>query len=191
MSIVIGIKYNNGVIVAGDKQSTKGNNARGETIKIKKQKYSNSCFGCVGYSRDTNIIVGHDEIVNYKDILDNVEIDKNYVVNNIIPNLFNLYRNNNRVTNKEGIEYLNNEFIYCTSNKLFSIDADGAVTEYNDYVASGCGEDYVGGYLNNIDLGNLTKSEAIEVVNNAIKKACKNDPYINGNIDIIDIKRTS
>ena len=38
MSIVIGIKYNNGVIVAGDKQSTKGNNARGETIKIKKQK---------------------------------------------------------------------------------------------------------------------------------------------------------
>ena len=91
MSIVIGIKYNNGVIVAGDKQSTKGNNARGETIKIKKQKYSNSCFGCVGYSRDTNIIVSHDEIVNYKDILDNVEIDKNYVVNNIIPNYLKIH----------------------------------------------------------------------------------------------------
>lgn len=189
MSVVIGIKYDKGVVIGADKITVAGCTKNDTATKIVRTKYSNHCIGSCGELRDGNVILVTDELMNYKDILDGINVDFNYVVNTIVPNLFNNLRSRNRMKINDNIEYSNSEYIYCTSEKIFQIDYDGAVLEHKKYCVRGVGEENVMGYINSIDITEISKSEAIDIVKNAIKKACKDNLYINDEVDLIVLER--
>lgn len=185
MSIIVGLKYNNGVVIASDKQATSYDIKYDNVTKIKKTKYSKHCIGSTGYLRDGNILLSIDELMNYKDILDKIEVDSNYMINTIIVNLFNVLRKYNRLIQSDGIEMSKSEFIYCTSKNLYLITCDGGLIENDKYILSGCGSDSVRGYLNTINLNSLLKEEATEILTKAIEKSCIDNIYINKDIDFI------
>lgn len=182
MSVIVGIKYNKGIVIGADSQSTAGGKKLEDTIKIKKTKYSNCCVGTCGCTRDGNILVTKDELMEYKDILEKKEIDFNYIVNIIVPNIFKTLRDNHRIALIDNIENSKSKFIYCTSKKMFKIWCDGAVTEHNDFITLGCGEDLVEGFLNTLNFENINLEEAKAIIKTAIKQSCKDDIYINDKI---------
>lgn len=183
MSVIVGIRYNKGIVIGADSQSTANGIKMENTIKIKKTKYSNCCVGTCGYTRDGNIISCKDELMEYKDILEKKEIDFNYVVNTIVPNIFETLRNNHRIVLTDNIESSKSTFIYCTSKKMFRIWGDGAVTTYDDFIVLGCGEDSVRGYLNTLNFKNIDLEQAKEIIETSIKQSCKDDVYINDKIN--------
>lgn len=185
MSVIVALKYKNGVVIGADKQASSFNIKYDNVVKINKTKYSNNCIGTVGTLRDANIILNKDELMKYIDILEKKQIDFKYVVNIIVPNLFEILRNNNRVNSIDKIETLKSTFIYCTNKNLYIICNDGAVVEGENFITVGCGSDEVRGYLNTLNLENLTKEKATEIIQNSIRKSCKDDIYINNKIDLI------
>lgn len=189
MSVIIAIKFKDGIVIGADKQSTRGNEKYDEAVKIHKSKYSETCIGTVGYTRDSDIINTIDEIINYKDILDNINIDKNYVVQNIVPFIFDKLRDNKRLLLDNGIEKSLSEFVFCTNKDIFIIRTDGAVLNYKDYCAIGCGEQFAKGYLNTFkNISDINQKDVLKILEESIKESCKNDIYINNNIDIIILK---
>lgn len=182
MSVIVGIKYNKGIVIGADSQSTAGGKKLENATKIKKTKYSNCCVGTCGCTRDGNILVTKDELMEYKDILERKEIDFNYIVNIIVPNIFKTLRDNHRIALIDNIENSKSKFIYCTSKKMFKIWCDGAVTEHNDFITLGCGEDLVEGFLNTLNFENINLEEAKVIIETAIKQSCKDDIYINDKI---------
>lgn len=182
MSVIVGVKYNSGVLLGADSQSTAGNIKMDNEIKIKKTKYSNCCIGTCGYGRDGNIMLAKDELMEYKDILEKQEIDFNYIVNTIVPNIFKILRDNHRVVLTDGIESSKSRFVYCTSKKMFKIWNDGAVSVHDDFIALGCGEDLVEGYLNTLNFEDINFEDAKRIIETAIKRSCKDDVYINDKI---------
>lgn len=188
MSVIVALKYNNGVLIGADKQATCGNIKKDNAQKIYKMKYSNTSMGAVGYLRDANILETLEEVIYYKDILNKTKIDRKYVVSKVVPNLFENFENFNRVEEKNGVKKLLSYFIFCTNNKIFEINGDGAVSEHDNFLAMGCGEQLCKGYLDTSYKENLTKEQAEELISNAIKISCKDDCYIGNVIDWIDLK---
>lgn len=187
MSVIIALKNKEGVILGADKQSTRGDSAL-NTTKIKQMEYSKIGIGTAGYTRDGNILCCTEEIINYGDIIKKIDIDFRYVVNNIVPTLFNIFRANKRIILNEGIEYFKSEFLLVTNDKIFNIFGDGAVLEDDTYGVIGCGEDNIYGYLDTIpNIESLTMKESEKIIEKAIRLACKKDIYINDNIDIIKL----
>lgn len=185
MSVIIALKYKNGVLIGADKQSSYYNTKYNNVTKINKTKYSNNCIGVTGALRDANIILNEDELMNYIDILDKKEVNFKYVVNTIVPNLFEILRKNHRVNSIHNVETLESTFIYCTSKNLYVIYDDGAIIEGEKFITIGCGSEAVKGYLSTLNLENLTREEATKIVQNSIQKSCKDDIYINDKIDLI------
>ena len=189
MSVVMALKYNGGVLLAADTQSTGGNIKNNNAVKIKKMKYSNVAIGTVGYLRDANIFEVTDEIVDFKDILDKIKIDKRYIINTIVPNIFKKMKEYNRLEIKNEVENLLSCFILVTPTGIFTIGTDGSVVESENFATVGCGDELVRGYLETIsDINNLNEKEGINIIKNAIIKSCKNDIYINDMISILNIK---
>lgn len=199
MSIIIGVKYKDGVLLGSDTQATnRGHIAEEIETKIYQSKYSTTAIGCVGSCRDNNLIETQEEWIDYKDILDKVDINKKYVISNIITKLFNLLRNNHRLNSEKGLEFSESDFIFATSEKLFGIYTDGSVLEEDKYVAIGCGEELVRGLLdsyfhtNNITSGEqISYNSAKEMIRTSVLSACSKDVFINDNITYINLKRKS
>lgn len=192
MSVIVGIKYKNGVLLGGDTQATEyGHLAENVNSKIFKSKYSNTAIGGVGYLRDLNLIEIQEEWIEYKDILDKTNINKKYIITNIIPKIFNLFRDNHRLYNKDNIEYIESDFLFVTSKGIFCISEDGSVIEKNNYATIGCGSELVKGFLENNSKWNdeLTYEEAKNLIELSIKKSCEKDIYINEEITYIDIRK--
>lgn len=192
MSIVIGLKYKDGVLLASDTRViSRGHLAEKIDSKIFKSKYSSTAIGCVGYLRDLDIISCQEEWLSYKDILDKTKVDKKYIIENIVPKIFDTLRNNHRVNQKDGFEYIDSEFIFATPSHLYRIDEDGSVLEFDDYISVGCGEELVRGYIAKVFYNgykDLSLGEAKLILRECIKEACKDDIGINDEIVLIDLE---
>ena len=57
MSIVIAIKYKNGVLIGSDKQGTCGNMAVNNVKKIMKSHYSQTALGMAGSIRNMDFVI--------------------------------------------------------------------------------------------------------------------------------------
>lgn len=193
MSIVIGLKYKDGVLLASDTRViSRGHLAEKIDSKIFKSKYSSTAIGCVGYLRDLDIISCQEEWLSYKDILDKKKVDKKYIIENIVPKIFDTLRNNHRVNQKDGFEYIDSEFIFATTSSLYGIYNDGSILEFDDYVTIGCGEELTKGYMTNFsnkDTSKLTLTEAKTIVEKCIKNACKNDIGISDEVIFINLEK--
>lgn len=191
MSIVIAIKYNNGVVLAADKQVTNNGHLKNtQTDKIYKSMYSNTAYGVVGRLRDLDILSCNiDDLLDYRDILDKVKLDKKYVVNKIVVQIFDLLLKYNRAYRIDNIVDIDSEILVADAYNIFSIVKDGSVLEHDKYCAIGCGEELVLGYLDSLTLNELSKTEAIDLINKCIKKTCQNDCFINDEVSMIILEQ--
>lgn len=192
MSVLIALKFKDGVILASDKQVTYGNIKNDNATKIFKSKYSKTAMGIAGCCRTLDLIFANtEELMDYKDILDNVTLDYKYVVNIIVTDMFKildkygcLYRENNIVDTY-------GEYIVISEDKIFQIFSNGAVIESELFASIGCGVQLVKGYLDGINYNykQTTESEARHILEICIKQCCKDDVFINSKIDYIVLKK--
>ena len=188
MSVVVAIKYDKGIAIAADRETTYGiRKFSNDEEKIHQYYYSKLVLGAVGSARASQILFEEEELMDYKDILDKKELSKSYCIKNIVPKIFNLMRENHLIEKKGEEEFLLNDFIICSSQNAFRIFCDGTVQSIDklNYLTIGCGDDFVYGLLDSVDLNNIDKNQARKMLNVAIEKACKNVNYIDDNIDMI------
>lgn len=186
MSVVVAIKTLTGVVVAADKQVTRGC-LTDKTSKLHAFEYSNTAIGTVGTLRDANVVGVKDELISYKDILQNKDVDLEYVISKVVPELIETLQASSRVTEKNGVLSTDSAFMFCTPKRIFIIEGDFSVIEAEDgYAAIGCGDEKVYGYLSNCEIfETLTRKEAEKLATDAIQKACDKDPYIGLGYDML------
>lgn len=189
MSVCIALKYNDGVLLAGDKQMTYGGHLKfNNGVKIQKSTYSNTAVGSCGDKRVIDLIFCNmDDLMEYKDILDNIKIDYKYVVKHIVNNIFSILDRNGCLYKENNVVSTTNEFIVASNENIYLIYQDGSVLECDNYGCIGSGYELVKGYLDTLDLQNLTLDKAKKIIINCIQQCCNNEIYINDNIDLIKL----
>ncbi len=191
MSVVVAVKYKDGVAIAADKQATRYNTNFNNVCKLHNFKYSNSAIGTVGYLRDCNVIRLLEEVIQYKDIIDNVYIDELYVIGKIVPIIQEHMTKYERIETQNELKYMPSTMLYATSDDIYMIERDFAVITEDNYGTIGCGEEKVIGYMSLVgDTTNYNKEQITTVLIEAITRACERDVFINNNIDITFLEKT-
>lgn len=194
MSIIVAYKENNKVIVGCDSQATGGRCIytlqNKNNFKIfKPLKNDDLIIGIVGNIRDTNLIYIEDNLIDEIAILKD-EINFKYIVNKLVPKIFEIMKRNERIRVKDGIiENMESQFLIAYKNNIYTIEGNGGVIEYNDYCAIGSGKDFAIGYLNEHKDYNTKNA-----VTNSIKSSIKSELHVGYPIvvmetgsDVIDI----
>lgn len=186
MSVVVAIKTLTGVVVAADKQVTRGY-LKDECSKLHEFEYSNTAIGSVGSLRDGNVIAVKDELIPYKDILSHKDVDLEFVISKVVPELTETMQLANRIKEKNGILSMESAFLFCTPKRIFIIEHDFSVIEAQEgYAALGCGDEKVYGFLSSIEnIETITYIEAQKYAKDAIDKACDKDPYVGLGVDMV------
>lgn len=187
MSVVIACKFKNGVVIGADRQVTSGGNASKDTVsKIKKISNKKIAIGSVGSLRYAQQFFSiADEW--FQDINTSHIGETNIIAH--VNKLTSIYRTNDFITGSEKFENIDeNNFLIVTPYEIYNMDGYGSITEEKCYTSIGCGRDKVSGYLNivfeNPDIINdLEEREAKNIIGIAIKNACKDDIYIDDNVD--------
>lgn len=144
MSVVIAIKENNQVYVACDTQVTRGsaksNSLNPNNFKLwHPSKNKEVIIGSSGSVRVRNIIQSSREL-NEK-IESNTEIiDYFFVINEIVPLLFKLQKQNDIELKVDGFPTLDISLIIVVKNKIYHISSYGDVMEVDHYIAIGSGQ---------------------------------------------------
>lgn len=190
MSVIIALKYNKGIILGADSQITNNHIKINNVTKIHESKYSNTAIGTAGSLRVLNLIKSIDDLMDYKDILDKVELNEKYIVTNIIPKLTNMLEKSGCLYKENNIISTDNEFLIISNKKIFNIGFDFSVLEFDKYASIGSGYELVVGYLDTLNYipEKTNLDEAIKILETAIKKSCKNEIYINDGIDYINLE---
>jgi ATP-dependent protease HslVU (ClpYQ) peptidase subunit len=104
------------------------------------------------------------------DTRDEPNIDHKYLVTKFIPNVIKLFEDGGYGRNNSG-EKLGGSFLLGYKNKLYKIGDDYQVGEsFEDYEATGCGEDFALGSLMTTEEADLTP---IERIHKALQAASK------------------
>ena len=192
MSVVIAVRYKDGVIMAADKQITWGNLKTSNATKLIQTKWSNIGIGGVGSGRLCDLLEIIDEIIPASDILKQIPIDRKYMIKYLVPDLFKHFKEYNMVlSNSNNENYIDGNLMICTPYLIHSMGNDGSLVQYENYASIGCGEQLVHGYLStlSIDWSKLKEEKAIEILIDCIHNACKDDVYIDDNIDIVLLRK--
>lgn len=191
MSVVIAAKYKDGVAIAADTQVTiYKQNANMSGSKLHSFKYSKSVIGVVGCLRDINVIKTLEEIIPYKDILDEIVVDDIYLSKVVIPSLVETFKENGRLP-EEKPYCLDSEFLYVNAGSIYRIFEDFSVLAPDACCeVIGCGSDKVMGFMSEIgDTSSFSEEKIKETLAKAIRKACEKDVYIGDKYDIQLLKK--
>ena len=132
MSIVVAVKYKDGIAVACDTQSTKNGIKTNGVRKFKYFEDSNTLLGIAGYLRDCNVISDIEEIIPYKDLFHKINITEEYVISVIIPFLYEQFLCRGRIDSSGSFPVIGSSLLYITKDKIFTIDCDFGVMEITD-----------------------------------------------------------
>lgn len=184
MSVVIALKFKNGVILGSDRQVTMGWNKQENTVtKVRKFEEKNMAIGGVGSIRELQKMFTIE-----RSLLENVSklTEANCV--GVVNNITNEYRKFSYIGREEVITYLDGSFIFADAYNINYVAHDLGIVPNLDYFAIGCGDDLATGYLNvqlkDRDVTQLSKSTAEMLLINAIRTACKNSIGIDNNVNI-------
>lgn len=192
MSVVVAVKYKDGIALAADKQVTWGNLKKDTATKITRTKYSNLGIGVVGSGRLADVLEVLDEIVPADDILRGVTIDRKYMIKHMVPDLFDYLKKYGLLLHDEsGSNYIDGAMMFVTPDTIQAMASDGGLIEYENFATIGCGRDLAYGYLSTLkkDFSKLKENEVIDILAIAIKYACKDDAYIDNFVDVTLITR--
>ena len=140
MSVVIAIKKNDRIYMAADTQTSCGDKKTtylGEDSR-KIHRFENGILlGCTGSVHNWQIICAHPE---YFTVPEDGELNKKYIVQNIIPKMFKCYRDNNMCEKEEGEPArLGDSYILAYKDKLFRICGTFESEVLNHYAEIGSG----------------------------------------------------
>lgn len=185
MSVVVTLKFNNGILLASDRQVTRhGKAVKDSCNKIFNVEGTKFAIGGVGRLK---------ELQDFKRVSKNLfmgikALDENSCIS-AISKLTIEYRTNLLIELGEVIESLDSEFILADAYNINYLCCDLSVISNLDYFAIGCGEELVMGHLNvalkDKDISKLNLEKAKKLAEDCIKISCKDDCYVDDNIDYI------
>lgn len=188
MSVVIAMKFNNGIIMASDRQVTSyGTKIEDQVSKIKMINPA-IMFGGVGLLRELQqLFLVSENLFNSKEILQ-TGLTKDQCI--LAMNKLTIeFRNNLFIEQNKVIDQIYGRFIAADAYNINVIEGDLAVLSGFKYYAIGCGDDLVMGHLNVVfekkDPESLNEKEAIKILKECIEIACKDSCYIDDNINIL------
>lgn len=185
MSVVIGIKTKDGVVIGSDRQVTKGQlktNLTGDNSKIwPVDNFEKIIMGGVGSLRSIQIIQTMRKMITLDELMDG--IDYSFVVRNLYNKIFKELVDYGRIpkdVNGNFIPTFDCAFLFAIQNNLFAIEQDGSVIDTDDYIVIGSGEEVASGVLeNNKDKDPYTR------IKEAIKACSDKTLYVNNKIDFL------
>lgn len=191
MSVVIASKFNNGVILASDRQVTHyGNKIEDKVNKITKVENIGTSigFGGVGILRELQQLFKiSSNIFNSTGIKRNglTTYECIEALNKITPE----FRENLFIEANQVVKHLYGDFIAADPYNIHYIGGDLAVISDLDYFAVGSGEDLVMGHLNvafkDKNPEKMKSEEIIQILKDSIQVSCKDVCSIDDNIDFI------
>ena len=116
-------------------------------------------------------------------------MSRQYVIRKVVPKFIGTLEENKRLNKDSDIAHSYSSFIVADSENIYDIDSDFSVTEGEDYCVSGCGYQLVKGYLDGINLNELSKPEAVDLVERCVVRCCKDDCYIGNDLDVIVLEK--
>lgn len=181
MTCIVGLRGKFGTVLGADtRASDEAGNFTDGVLKVFNYNYGRQGIACCGSMKALNYIRVLDTLIDYKDILDGVDIDLDYVINHTAPVI--------QTIQEETKESGSSLFIFGTDKRLFTIYGDASVIEESKpFVSSGSNGDAAravleAGYHNDIEI-----EEAIDLVITAIQAAGANNSTSNLDVDYIFI----
>lgn len=195
MTVIVGyVDQKNGITYLGG-DSLASNSCYKEVIKQRKVFKSNDSknmiIGFSGSIRDLNLLAYAENLIDKRD---EPNIDYKYMVTKFIPNVIQLFKNNDRNDNCRGVSEIESCFLVAYKDKMWTIESDYSVKEViTDYNAIGSGMYYALGSLKTTENMDLTPIEKIHL---ALQAASEFTPgvappfYIinTANDDVIEFK---
>ncbi len=179
----VGLKTNEFVIIAADKQSTLGNVKNSIVCKKVHPITKNVAISIAGSVGDAFQMI---RILKMQASLYENERNKKISGKAVVTLTSNIL-NSNRY-----YPYMISFIVggYINSPELYSTDAVGGAEEIDNYTSTGSGSDYAVSVLDNKYKENLTKDQAIKLVCEAINASKKRDIYTGGKgIDLLFIDK--
>jgi len=188
LSLVIGIKENDRVVLASDSQVTIGGVKKTSLLRDNYKiwhpgNHKEVLIGSVGTVRQMNVVRYMDDIIEELKILKN-EVNMSYVVNKVVKKMLSTLKDNNIISSKDNVLAMDNSYLLAVRDKLFQIFSDGAVIEIDEYTAIGSGSNEALATLNT-----SREMNVIEKIRIAMDATVMNDVYVNYPIIISDTKR--
>jgi ATP-dependent protease HslVU (ClpYQ) peptidase subunit len=185
MSVVIGIKNGNKIVMASDSQITSGGVRKlGQGLNNFKiwhpDKKKDVLMGAVGSLREKNITQTNDDLIRADEYYEG-KIDYKFVVNKLINRIYEGLKEAYCIDDKEKPLKMGAVYLFAFKNNLYEIDANGAVIEINKYTAIGSGANEALASLH------TTEDEPIkERIKKAMKASCLNDIFVSEPIIVGD-----
>ena len=181
MTCIVGLRGKFGTILGADtRASDAAGNFTDGILKVFKFPYGKQGIACCGTVKALNYVSVLDTLIDYKDILDNVDIDLNYVISNTAPVIQSIQ--------EETKESGSSVFIYGTDKRLFTIYGDAsAIEEEKPFVSNGSNGDAARAVLEAGYHDDITLNEAIELITTAICAAGANNSTSNSEVNYIVI----
>lgn len=191
MSVVVALKYDNGVVIGADKQGTADYIYKQEITKLKQFEYSKVAMGACGTLDNFIPFLYMEEIIDFEHLYKKNKITSQYIYERVCPKIKNTLKEKGLLDNGK---HLNIEYLLATNELIVCVDSTFMPIVVNEkFYSIGCGHPEVMGYLNvaldGVETKNITKDEAIKYVEQAIQLACKNDCYIGMGIDLFVLEK--
>jgi len=180
MTLIVAIKYKDGVVMGTDKRIVSGGAAplkRDEERKIE-QISKNAAIACAGLIGMINKLI-HDLKANYRTNENASIVD---IVFNIEDELWTFYRRY-----KERFDNDTSSFptaIVGEKDKIFRVFPNGYSEEFDTYVCEGSGKPYGDSILGEYYRKNMELEEALDLAIFTILQTSKFDPYVSESMSI-------
>jgi len=181
---IVGLKTNEFVIIASDKQTTSGYMASNLDTQKVFPITSNTALALAGTVGDAAQMI---RVLKMQASMYENERNKKMSTKALITLTANIL-NANRYYPYMAVFIMGG---YIDTPELFSIDAVGGISDHKKYTTSGSGSDFAMGILDNKYKEKMSKEDAINLVTEAIRSSKKRDIYTGGektDIYIIDKK---
>lgn len=180
MSVIVAMKHNNRIYMASDSQTSWGDHKINllERSNRKIQILNNGILlAHTGTVKNIKVILSHSDFFDLP--LDGT-LTKKYIVQNIIPKLYQCYKENNLLSNDSEIfaKQLPDSYLIAYKDKLFLIDGEFDVTTLEHYAAIGSGSDATLAGLEKIDPEKSISMQLIDILKvSASRRHSVSGPY--------------
>ena len=163
MSVVIAIKKNDRIYMAADSQTSCGDRKKTYHGEVSRKicRFDNGILlGHVGAVHNCQIVCAHPEIFT---VPEDGNMTKKYIVQNMIPKLFKLYRDNDMCLKEEGEPAkLGDAYILAYKDKLFRIYDAFEAEVLGHFAEIGSGGDLTHAGLCELDTADIQDERMIE-----------------------------